>query len=226
MIKIENIEVHGFGTALRGMRNSYDSWENSDTIWEDEIPTIGNNDLALAQRLIRAGASHRTFMRMIQVYMDINAPLYWWKEMDRYCVGKTQISCSTMHSIHKKPFELDDFSHEHLIPEAFPVTDEYVETYTDVFIDTIKALNGARYRYLETKDKKYWWQMIQLLPTSYNQKRTIMMSYEVALKIIRERRGHRLDEWQDLIVILLDLPYMKDLVAAMDGGGKYIEAGN
>lgn len=211
MIKVENIETYGFEAACRAVRNPHDSWHMSDS----EGRTLGQNDLSLMKRLTRAGVEHRTFARILQVSMDITAPLYYFKELDRYCVGKVQISCSTMHSIHKKEFTLDDFSHEKL-------SDHGLATLQALIVD----LNIARNEYIETKDKQSWWDMIQLLPTSYNQKRTILMSYEVVLKIIRERRGHRLDEWRDLIVILLDLPYMKDLVAAMDGGGKYIEAGN
>ena len=220
MIWVENIETYGFDTAVRAMRNPMSSWNKSDSCFamhgfETGDFVIGMDDMELMQKLIRAGVEHRTFMRMMQVSMDITAPLYWWKEMDRYCVGKSQISTSTMHTIHKREFTMDDFSHDHLSEHG-----------TATLQALIADLNIARNEYIGTKNKQAWWDMIQLLPTSYNQKRTILMSYEVVMKIIRERRGHRLDEWRDLIVILLDLPYMKDLVAAMDGGGKYIEAGN
>ena len=234
MIKVENIDVCGFKHAIRGMRNPKNSWDKSDTTvafhavenfapgdsmaekyweWNDKYGLnikIGKNDLDLMKRLYKAGTEHRTYARMIQVSMDLTAPLYWWKEMDRYTVGKSQVSCSTMHKIAAKEFELDDFSHEHLgYSNALNVEDSVLRQ----FEMTIFALNKAREEYLKTKDKKYWWCMIQTLPSSYNQKRTICMSYETVFKIIRERTGHKLDEWNDFVKILKDLPYVKEIIS-------------
>ena len=168
---------------------------------------VGPNDYDLMKRLRNTGTDHRKFMRMITVYLDITAPLYWWKEFDTYKVGTVANSCSTMHKIHSKEFTLEDFSTEHLLDEPFPVTDEYVETYIDCMADVIKALNCARRMFLETKDKKYWWQMIQLLPTSYNQKRTVMLNYEVLANIYKSRKDHKLDEWRTLCHLIEELPY-------------------
>lgn len=211
MIKIEGISVYGFEPAIRAMRNPMNSWDKSDSKWGFEMPEnndlspvtyyIGDNDLDLMKRLYKAGTEHRTYARMIHVWMDITAPLYLWKEIDRYTVGKSQVSTSTMHKIHAKEFTLDDFSHEHL------------NTASSTYMDTILyGLNKNRKLFLETKKKEYWWQMIQLLPSSYNQKRTVCMSYEVVFKIIRERTGHKLDEWNDFIKILRDLPYVKEIM--------------
>jgi len=213
MIKIENIEVSGFKAAIRGMRNPMNSHSKSDSgyvasgkRYEDVEYKIGENDLALLKRLVKAGVEHRTFCRLIQVSMDITAPLYWWKEADRYTVGKSQISTSTMHTIHRKEFELDDFSHEHIGEGmATNVFNECLETVID-------ALNEARKCYLDTGEKTWWWQMIQLLPSSYNQKRTVLMSYEVALKMIRERENHKLDEWRFMVSELKKLPYVEELL--------------
>ena len=168
---------------------------------------VGPNDHDLMTRLRNAGTDHRKFMRMITVYLDITAPLYWWKEFDTYKVGTVANSCSTMHKIAEKEFTTEDFSTEHLLDEPFPVTDEYVETYIDCMTDVIKALNCARSMFLETKDKKYWWQMIQLLPSSYKQKRTVMLNYEVLANIYKSRRNHRLDEWHVLCDWIESLPY-------------------
>lgn len=206
MIKVENIETWGFDTAVRACRNPMSSWAKSDSGWGEYTNDIysfdiGQNDLDLMKRLFKAGVEHRTYARLIQVSMDITAPLYFWKEADRYSVGKSQISTSTMHTIHKKPFTLDDFSCEHL----------FDNWKTDLHV-TIGRLNEARELYLETKSKLYWWQMIQLLPSSYNQKRTIMMSYEVVFKMIKERSDHKLDEWRELADILKDLPYVKEIM--------------
>lgn len=217
MIKIEGISVYGFEPAIRAMRNQMNSWDKSDSKWGFEMPEnndlspvtyyIGDNDLDLMKRLYKAGTEHRTYARMIHVWMDITAPLYWWKEMDRYTVGKSQVSTSTMHKIHAKEFTDDDFSMEHLIED----NDHYA-----VFISsmhrTIADMNTARELYLKTKYKKWWWQLIQMLPSSYNQKRTVCMSYEVVFKIIRERTGHKLDEWNEFVKILRDLPYVKEIM--------------
>lgn len=200
MIKIENVEVVGWKHAIRGMRNPMNSWEKSDTdycITKDcnDITCknkksgicLGENDLDLMMRLRNAGTDHRKFMRMIVVYLDIIAPLYWWKEFDTYKIGTVANSCSTMHKIHDKEFTLDDFSHEHL--DRFSV---------EVLEWTIRALNGSREDYLKSKNKDDWWQMIQLLPSSYNQKRTIMLNYEVLANIYKSRKDHKLDEWRVL----------------------------
>lgn len=207
MIKVENIDVYGFEHAIRAMRNPMNSWENSDSGYgidgEDaDVFVIGKNDLDLMKRLFKAGVEHRTYARMIYLWTDITAPLYWWKEMDRYMVGKTQISTSTMHKIHAKKFELDDFSHEHLTLIS-----------EECLLRTISVLNTHRgYFVSNPKDKTMWWQMIQLLPSSYNQKRTVSMTYETVFKIIRERTGHKLDEWNEFVELLKDLPYVREIV--------------
>ena len=204
MIKVEKIDVWGFKHAVRAERNPMDSWDKSDSEYElagDRNLYIGKNDMNLMQRLYNAGVEHRTYARMIQVSMDITAPLYWWKEMDRYTVGKSQVSCSTMHKIHARVFDFDDFSCEHLKGSSLLTLKSIIED-----------LNESRMRYLETKDKEDWWQMIQLLPSSYNQKRTICMSYEVVFKIIKERTGHMLDEWNEFVDILKQLPYVEEII--------------
>lgn len=215
MLKIENAEVMGWEAAIRGMRNPKNSWKKSDSEfitsdgdhhdicgnsgpwygsdgWEEVL--IGPNDLDLMTRLRNAGTDHRKFMRMITVYLDITAPLYWWKEFDTYKVGTVANSCSTMHKIADKKFTLEDFSCEHLF-DFCPDCDTDSAT---VLRYTIGWLNYCREKYLETKDKKYWWQMIQLLPSSYNQRRTIMLNYEVLANIYKSRRNHKLDEWHTL----------------------------
>ena len=210
MIKFETNDVWGFEWAFKGMRNPMNSWDKSDSNWL--FQEIGENDLKLASKLISAGSEHRKFLRQIYVSVDITAPLYWWKEFDTYKVGTVANSCSTMHKIHAKEFTLADFSCEHLINEPFPVTDEYVETYLDCMEDTIKALNCARKMFLETKDKKYWWQIIQLLPSSYNQTRTVTMTYENIYTMRQQRRGHKLDEWRfDFFIWSDKLPHLKEL---------------
>ena len=229
MLKIENFEVMGWEHVIRGMRNPMNSWEKSDSGYcvqdlsrdcnscvhkHTNYPTcrcggfdIGPNDYALMKKLRKAGTDHRKFMRMITVYLDITAPLYWWKEFDTYKVGTVANSCSTMHKIAEKEFTTEDFSTEHLLDEPFPVTDEYVETYIDCMTDVIKALNCARRMFLETKDKKYWWQMIQLLPSSYKQKRTVMLNYEVLANMYKSRKDHKLDEWRTFCHWIEELPY-------------------
>lgn len=202
MIKIEKQEVFNFEGAIRGMRNPLNSWDKSDSVYENPFGfNIGEADLNLMKRLYKGGTEHRKFMRQIFISMDITAPLYWFKEFDTYKVGTVSNSCSTMHTIHKKEFELDDFSIEHL-------TEGNVEGFKSV----INCLNTARQNYIETKDKKWWWQMIQVLPASYNQKRTITMNYENAATIIRQRTGHKLDEWKVLIESLEKLPYLKTIM--------------
>lgn len=210
MIKFETNDVWGFEWAFKGMRNPMNSWDKSDSNWL--FQEIGENDLALARKLINAGSEHRKFLRQIYVSVDITAPLYWWKEFDTYKVGTVANSTSTMHKIHTKEFTLADFSCEHLIDKPFPVTDEYVETYLDCMTDTIKALNCARRMFLETKDKKYWWQIIQLLPSSYNQTRTVTMTYENIYTMRQQRKSHKLDEWRiDFFNWSDELPHLKEL---------------
>ena len=218
MIKVEAIEVFGIEGAMRGMRNPLNSWDKADTTVSDDILEIGVNDLNLATRLIKAGTEHRKFLRMIHVQMDIIAPLYWWKEADTYKVGTTTNSCSTMHKIAAKEFTLDDFSHEHLIDDQDDFENEngQVSSYKDfLYYDVLDVLNTARRQYLETKDKKYWWQMIQLLPLSYNQRRTWDMSMETLLSILHQRKNHKLDEWNEFRDICLEqVPYLKEFYEA------------
>lgn len=213
MIKFENVEVMGWEHAIRGMRNPMNSWEKSDSHYlypRGGVPArvyfdVGDNDLALMKKLVKAGTDHRKFMRMITVYVDITAPLYWWKEFDTYKVGTVANSCSTMHKIADKEFTLEDFSHEHLMGY-----DElnWGDTVPLVTLEcVIRALNVYREKYLETKDKQYWWQMIQLLPSSYNQKRTVMLNYEVLANIYNARKNHKLDEWRELCEWIEGLPY-------------------
>ena len=216
MIKVENIETFGLYGAMRGMRNPLNSWDKADTTvyqgHDKEFVNIGVNDLNLATRLIKAGMEHRKFLRMIHVQMDVTAPLYWWKEADTYKVGTTANSCSTMHKIAAKEFTLDDFSHDHLFNDAV-VYNGYVST--SVLECVIGALNEFRNLYLETKDKRYWWQMIQLLPSSYNQRRTWDMSMETLLSILHQRKNHKLDEWNEFRDICLEqVPYLKEFYEA------------
>ena len=218
MIKIENVEIDGWGPAIRGMRNPKNSWDRSDTLYlpqnfcDDEVdyelsevcggyaPVVKENDFDLMSRLSAGGPVHAKYRRMIAVYADITAPLYWWKEFDTYKVGTVSNSCSTMHKIADKEFTLEDFSCEHLMADeafAFPLGGGWRGLdAVEVLKCTIEALNNARKRYLETKDKKYWWQMIQLLPSSYNQRRTEMLNYEVLANIYKWRKNHKLDEWR------------------------------
>lgn len=216
MIKVENIEAFGLYGAMRGMRNPLNSWDKADTTvyqgHDKEFVNIGVNDLNLATRLIKAGTEHRKFLRMIHVQMDVTAPLYWWKEADTYKVGTTANSCSTMHKIAAKEFTLDDFSHDHLFNDAV-VYNGYIST--SVLECVIGALNEFRNLYLETKDKRYWWQMIQLLPSSYNQRRTWDMSMETLLSILHQRKNHKLDEWNEFRNICLEqVPYLKEFYEA------------
>ena len=222
MIKVENIEIFGLDGAMRGMRNPLNSWDKADTTvyqgHDKEFVNIGVNDLNLATRLIKAGTEHRKFLRMIHVQMDVIAPLYWWKEADTYKVGTTTNSCSTMHKIAAKEFTLDDFSHEHLIDDQDDFENEngQISSYKDfLYYDVLDVLNTARRQYLETKDKKYWWQMIQLLPSSYNQRRTWDMSMETLLSILHQRKNHKLDEWNEFRDICLEqVPYLKEFYEA------------
>lgn len=199
MIKFENTEVCGIRHAIRGMRNAMNSWKKSDSYASIIYNTfeLGENDKVLAMQLSKAGTDHRKFLRMITVYADITAPLYWWKEYDTYKVGTTANSCSTMHKLTAKEFTIEDFS--------FEDCDKWTK---DVVCSCIiNALNMNRLKYLETKDKKLWRQMIQLLPTSYNQKRTVMLNYEVLANIYKSRQGHKLKEWHEFIEWIEGLPY-------------------
>lgn len=223
MLKIENAEVLGWEHAIRGMRNPKNSWAKSDSgpkcPYEKEKCCgecqqnfcIGPNDKQLMMALRNAGMDHRKFMRMITVYLDITAPLYWWKEFDTYKVGTVANSCSTMHKIAEKEFTLENFSCEHLLSywgeEKVNPTIIYPCTPIQHLNQTIACLNVCRKKYLETKDKKYWWQMIQLLPSSYNQRRTVMLNYEVLANIYKSRRHHKLDEWHTFCDRIESLPY-------------------
>lgn len=212
MIKIENTDVYGWEAAIRGMRNPLNSWDKSDSDWEfvedpsiinpnDEVKFVaGENDLKLMKNLSKAGNDHAKFLRYINVTVDINAPLYWWKEFDTYKVGTVANSCSTMHKIHEKEFTMDDFSCEHLL------TGSMFQLHR-----TVDLLNEAREYFLETKNKCYWWQMIQLLPSSYNQKRTVQLNYQVLKNVYFSRRNHKLDEWHTLCDWMEQLPYFKEV---------------
>lgn len=207
MLKIENESVSNISRAIYSARNAMNSWDKSDSDLEKDI--VGSNDLALAKRLCNAGTDHRKFMRMITVTLDIVAPLYWWKEFDTYKVGTVANSCSTMHKIQAKKFTLEDFSREHLLNHA-----ETYNGYVPIAIlkSVIGALNEFRELYLKTKNKAYWWQMIQLLPSSYNQRRTLMLNYEVLTNIYHARKNHKLDEWITFCNWVETLPYAKELI--------------
>ena len=220
MIKIENTDVYGFEAAIRGMRNPYNSWDKSDSEWthfpewrmiaqtDSELSfVIGKNDLKLMQSLSKAGNDHGKFLRMINVTVDITAPLYWWKEHDQYKVGTTTNSCSTMHKIHAKEFTREDFSWEHLYS---PYDSEDLGS-GEISEYILIALNRYRERYLQTKNKEDWWQMIQLLPSSYNQKRTVQLNYQVLKSMYFARRNHKLDEWHTLCEWMEGLPYFREI---------------
>ena len=209
MIKIEKTNVFGWEAAVRGLRNPMNSWDRIDS---DYLRTedghiiasryeIGPNDMSLMKRLRNAGTDHRKYLRMIHVQADVTAPLYWYKEYDTYKISTVANSCSTMHKIAAKEFIIDDFSHEYLMSGG-----------TYILNCTIDMLNKYRAQYLETKDKKYWWQMIQLLPTSYNQKRTIDLNYENLINMYHARKNHKLDEWHDFCDWIESLPYAKELI--------------
>lgn len=207
MIKTENIDTYGWGAAVRGMRNPMNSWEKSDSSFLVDEETgfafadfLGEKDLDLMRRLRRAGSDHRKYLRMITVTMDITAPLYWWKEFDTYKVGTVANSTSTMHKIHAAEFSIDNFSHEHMLPNTIAKLGDIVE-----------VLNTARNSFLGTGDKEYWWQMIQLLPSSYNQRRTIQMNYETCLNIYNARKNHKLDEWRAFCQEIRNLPYFEEI---------------
>lgn len=243
MIQIENDEVYGWEAAIRGMRNPMNSWDKSDSdfcnSWYDEEChkncaynrtcngntahlIVGENDLALMKKLVKAGTDHRKFLRMINVTVDITAPLYWWKEFDTYKICTVRNSCSTMHKITEKEFSTSDFSREHLLTldfQHYNVLDteemERIELQTaslEILRIIIRALNNYRKLYLETKDKKYWWQIIQLLPSSYNQRATVQLNYEVLLNMYHSRKTHKLDEWRTFCKWIEGLPYMEEFI--------------
>lgn len=200
MIKIENTETYGWKVAIRGMRNPMNSWGESDSRpgIEDNPIWIGAKDKALMKKLADAGSDHRKYLRMITVTADVTAPLYWWKEYDTYKVGTVSNSCSTMHKIHAKAFTLKDFSTEHLTGKSIAALEKVLD-----------VMNQEREHFLASNDRDCWWQMIQLLPSSYNQKRTVMMNYEVLLNIYQQRRFHKLDEWRDLCKWIENLPFIE-----------------
>lgn len=228
MLTIENVETYGWKAAIRGMRNPKNSWDKMDShpcleadwsgdcamVMNDDEPAkdcdpdkyhfcVGENDFKLMQTLAAAGQDHGKFLRMITVTLDITAPLYWWKEFDTYKVGTVANSCSTMHKIHAKEFDVNDFSHEH-VEEL--TGDDYNMSY-DFLLRTVDILNYYRKKFLETNDKKYWWQLIQLLPSSYNQRRTVQLNYAVLKNIYHARKDHKLDEWHTLCDWIESLPY-------------------
>lgn len=236
MIKVENIEVFNFEGAIRGMRNPLNSWDKSDShicyggdrfddctgkhpfcprkddkAFENDVFCVGKADLDLMHRLFVAGAEHRKFLRQIFVSMDITAPLYWWKEFDTYKVGTTANSCSTMHTIHKRDLTLCDFSHEHLKGNVGFANGYSIYETRAALQSIIDLINKWRVEFLKTSDKDAWWQIIQLLPTSFNQKRTITMNYENVFNILQQRQGHKLDEWRELCEILKYLPYVREI---------------
>lgn len=256
MIEIENAEVTGLEVAIRGMRNPMNSWEKSDSFEcchntlifaecencvhhtgeephdicnrGDDPFVVGSNDHALMMKLRNAGTDHRKFMRMITVYIDITAPLYWWKEFDTYKVGTVANSCSTMHKIADKEFTIDDFSYEHVM-DSVQIRHEFFKDSDirmneihkvspwEVFKHSIAMLNFFRNAYLKTKDKRYRWQLIQLLPSSYNQRRTVMLNYEVLANIYKSRCNHKLDEWRELCNWIESLPYSELITGVLDG---------
>lgn len=228
MIKVSNIETYGWEVAIRGMRNPMNSWEKSDSEFcPNDCETccalvdkkcrytgsiiVGDRDLSLMLSLAKAGGSHAKYRRMIGVTMDILAPLYWWKEFDTYKIGTVANSCSTMHKIAEKEFTIDDFSHEHLLGKGC-ITDHAYQNSYDILCLTIDSLNFWRNKFLIESveaQKLYWWQMIQLLPSSYNQLRTVSLNYEVLAHIYADRKGHKLDEWRELCHIIEKLPYSR-----------------
>lgn len=203
MLTIENVEIFGYKAAIRGMRNPMNSWLKSDS----NADLIGQNDEQLMLALAKA-PEERKYLRMIHVQFDVTAPLYWWKEFDTYKIGTVANSCSTMHKIHSKEFTVNDFSHEHV--EELK-GDDYNALYA-YLLYTVDMLNYCRTKYLETKDKKYWWQMIQFLPTSYNQRRTLDLNFEVLLKQYRERKNHKLDEWHTYCDWIKEITLLSEII--------------
>ena len=228
MIKIEDVEVVGIRKAIKGMRNAMNSWDKSDSMYmvgekldgvQFSYFKIGEKDMKLCKNLIKAGSSDRKFLRMIHVQADVTAPLYMWKQIDQYRIGVTTNSTSTMHTIHKRDLTIDDFSHEHLISDE-PVPCKVVSSKQSLMVQ-IYILNKYREMYLEYKDKEYWWQIIQLLPSSFNQMRTIDLNYETLFSIYHQRKGHKLDEWREFCKWIETLPYMKEFL----GLGEQTEKG-
>ena len=208
MLKLDHISVMNLENAMRGARNPLNSWNRCDSSYNEAGEYIlGENDLSLATRLCSAGSDHRKFIRQILVCVDITAPLYWWKEFDTYKVGTVANSTSTMHKIHAKPFELSDFSTDHMTPATLAEFEKWVA-----------YLESVRLRYMETKDKADWYDLIQLLPTSYNQLRTVTLNYEVLANIYFARHQHKLTEWHTLCDAILELPYAKELILTCGGG--------
>ena len=206
MLKVEKISVMNFENAIRGARNPLNSWARMDSYYdEDGNYILGENDLSLAKKLAKAGSDHRKYLRQIFVSMDITAPLYWWKEFDTYKVATVANSTSTMHKIQAKQFERDDFSHDRMSEGALKVLDT-----------TIEYLEEVRLKFIETKEKSYWHDMIQLLPSSYNQLRTVTMNYETLINIYYARRTHKLAEWHTLCDLIMSLPYAKDIIAVKE----------
>lgn len=205
MIEITKTHVYGFEEAFRGMRNPLDSWARSDSLFGKQMVTIGEKDMELAKKLIHGGSVHSKFLRMITVTADVKAPMYWWKEYDTYKVGTVANSCSTMHRIHAKPLTLDDFSHDHMTEETLAAL-EYI----------IVLMNGYREKFNDTKDKENWWQMIQMLPMSYNQMRTVQLNYEVLRSIYKWRKDHKLDEWHVFCDWIRSLPYSELITEGID----------
>lgn len=214
MIKIENVETYGWEAAIRGMRNPKNSWEKSDSIFSPKVlmtsnsegfygktNVLGHYDLQLAKALAAAGDEHGKFARMLMVSFDVVAPLYFYKEFDTFKIGTVANSCSTMHKIHSKKFVVDDFSREHLNTSSLIVLNNVIE-----------ELNRCRDLYNKTSDKNYWWQMIQLLPSSYNQRRTVMLNYQVLKRMYHQRKKHKLDEWREFCYWIQTLPYAKELI--------------
>lgn len=263
MLKIEKTDIYGWEAAIRGARNSFNSWNKSDSYENYDVKyendslgqvveihepyyRVGAADLALMKKLAKAGPSHAKYRRFITVTMDVTGPLYWWKEMDTYKVGTVGNSCSTMHKIADKEFELEDFSHEHLDDEyecvKSPCADPYeggFQTSIGLLLDTIEALNWWRKQYLHQKEISSgqerlnwcWWQMIQLLPSSYNQKRTLLVNYEVLANIYHQRKGHKLDEWRTFCEWIEGLP-MSEIITGEETGidsktiEKLVDCGN
>lgn len=216
MLKVENIEVTGWEAAIRGMRNPMNSWEKSDSLWfEDPNKFIlGDADLDLMKRLAKGGATHAKYRRMINVTMDITAPLFWWKEADTYKVGTVANSCSTMHKIQAKEFTLDDFSCEHLYSEELEKAFENEDALSPIncLKENVKTLNVCRRLYLNSSHKDFWWGMIESLYSSYNQRRTVQLNYEVLSHIYFDRRNHKLDCWHTFCDMIEQLPYAKDII--------------
>lgn len=218
MIQVSKLDIWGFEHAIRGMRNPKNSWDKSDSKYLNYCDNgfdhpnyqkfqVGPNDLALMHNLFKAGPEHRKYLRQIKVSMDILAPRYWFTEFDTYKIGVTEDSTSTMHKIHSKKFSIDDFSHSHIDE----LTSADYDKALNKLIDDIEYLNYFRDKYLETKDKAYWWQLIEKLPQSYNQLRTVDLNYENVFNIIHQRSSHKLDEWREFVDLLWNLPYVKQI---------------